>query len=63
MDMEDLEPTDNSLQSVLSWEPKFSDRFKRNYSKWVDEEVINNQINWDLLMLSTSGIVGCDVLV
>ncbi|KAI1708150.1 striatin-interacting protein 1 [Ditylenchus destructor] len=58
MDMRDFEPVDNSLQSVLSWQPNFSDRFKRNYSKWVDEEVIKAQIDWDALLVNSKGIAG-----
>uniref|UniRef100_A0A915CZG2 Striatin-interacting protein 1 n=1 Tax=Ditylenchus dipsaci TaxID=166011 RepID=A0A915CZG2_9BILA len=56
MDMKDFEPVDNSLQSVLSWQPKFSERFKRNYAKWVEEEVIQQKLDWDLLLLNTKGI-------
>jgi len=56
MDMKDFEPVDNSLQSVLSWQPKFSDRFKRNYAKWVEEEVIKSTVDWELLLVNTKGI-------
>lgn len=53
MDMRDFEPVENSLQKVLSWKPTFSDRFRSNYSKWVDDEVIKNQTNWDALLINT----------
>lgn len=53
MDMRDFEPVENSIQKVLSWQPTFSERFRHNYSKWVDEEVINRQTNWDSLLINT----------
>uniref|UniRef100_A0A915Q113 Far11/STRP C-terminal domain-containing protein n=1 Tax=Setaria digitata TaxID=48799 RepID=A0A915Q113_9BILA len=57
VDMNEFEPMDNSFQSLLGTKVELSDRFKRNYSKWVDDEVIKNHTNWDLLMALTHGIV------
>ncbi|KAH7698718.1 Protein FARL-11, partial [Aphelenchoides avenae] len=48
--LSDFEPVDNSLQSVLSQRPEFTERFKRNYAKWVEQEVIRNRMDWDLLL-------------
>lgn len=59
--LSDFEAVDNSLQSVLSQRPEFTDRFKRNYAKWVEQEVIRNKMDWDLLLASTRGLVGQEV--
>lgn len=55
IDPHEYEPVDNCLQSVLSWDPKFSDRFCRTYSKWIDE-VFSQKIDWDILLTNTRGI-------
>lgn len=55
-DLSEFEPVDNSIQSVLSYQPEFSERFKKNYSKWVEEEVFKKQIDWDQLLVNTRGI-------
>lgn len=54
----DFEPVDNCLQSVLSFEPVYSERFKRHYEKWLENEVFKGQINWDVLLDTTKGIYG-----
>jgi len=56
--MSDFEPVDNCLQSVLSFEPVYSERFKRHYEKWLENEVFKHQINWEVLLESTKGISG-----
>lgn len=56
-DPKDFEPMDNSLQSALSWEPKFSERFTRNYEKWLKTEVCSKQIDWDALITNTKGLL------
>ena len=56
-DPKDFEPTDNSFQSVLSSDPKFSERFMKNYSKWLRKEVYSNQIDWDFLLSNTRGLL------
>lgn len=46
----DLEPVDNCLNSVLGQEVELTDEFKRNYEKWLDQEVFGMSIQWDLLL-------------
>ncbi|EFO21343.2 FAM40A protein [Loa loa] len=57
VDMNEFEPMNNSFQSLLGTKVELSDRFKRNYVRWVDDEVIKNHTNWDLLMALTRGII------
>lgn len=57
VDMNEFGPMDNSFQSLLGTKMELSDRFKRNYVRWVDDEVIKNRTNWDLLMALTHGII------
>ncbi|CAG9529784.1 unnamed protein product [Cercopithifilaria johnstoni] len=57
VDINEFGPMDNSFQSLLGTKVELSDRFKRNYAKWVDNEVIKNHTNWDLLMTLTRGII------
>ncbi|MCP9263938.1 Striatin-interacting protein 1 [Dirofilaria immitis] len=57
VNMHEFEPMDNSFQSLLGTKVELSDRFKRNYSKWVDDEVIKNHTNWNLLLTLTHGII------
>lgn len=52
----DLFPVDNSLQSALSWNPRFSARFTQNYTKWLEDEVYNNRFDWDGLLDNIKGI-------
>ncbi|VDN04503.1 unnamed protein product [Thelazia callipaeda] len=52
----DFGPVNNSFQSLLGTKIKLSNRFKRNYAKWVDDEVVKNHTNWDLLMTFTRGM-------
>ncbi|VDK23077.1 unnamed protein product [Anisakis simplex] len=40
VDLREYEPVDNSIQSLLGGERELSERFKRNYEKWVEFEVI-----------------------
>ncbi|CAH8531179.1 unnamed protein product [Dicrocoelium dendriticum] len=46
----ELQPVDNSLTSVLGQPFKLSDEFKRNYEKWLEEEVFSVPINWSQLL-------------
>ncbi|VDK81481.1 unnamed protein product [Litomosoides sigmodontis] len=57
VDINEFGPMDNSFQSLLGTKVELSDRFKRNYAKWVNDEVIENHTNWDLLMALTRGII------
>lgn len=57
VDMNEFEPMDNSFQSLLGTKVELSDRFKRNYARWIDDEVIKNHTNWDLLVALTHGII------
>uniref|UniRef100_A0AC35G057 Uncharacterized protein n=1 Tax=Panagrolaimus sp. PS1159 TaxID=55785 RepID=A0AC35G057_9BILA len=54
--MEDFEPVDNCLQSVLNTETIFSERFKRYYEKWLKDEVFRKSIDWDNLLENSQGI-------
>ncbi|KAL3995626.1 hypothetical protein ACH3XW_26620 [Acanthocheilonema viteae] len=57
IDINEFAPMDNSFQSLLGTKVELSDRFKRNYARWVEDEVIKNHTNWDLLMALTRGII------
>ncbi|EJW70440.1 hypothetical protein WUBG_18654, partial [Wuchereria bancrofti] len=57
VDMNEFEPMNNSFQSLLGTKVELSDRFKRNYVRWIDDEVIKNHTNWDLLLALTHGII------
>ncbi|VDP87335.1 unnamed protein product [Echinostoma caproni] len=45
-----FEPIDNSLTSVLSQPMPLSEEFKRNYEKWLEEEVFSVPINWSQVL-------------
>lgn len=57
VDLREFEPVDNSAQSLLGVHRELSDRFKRNYEKWVEREVIRRKVDWDQLLLCTRGII------
>ncbi|VDD87427.1 unnamed protein product [Enterobius vermicularis] len=57
IDLREFEPVDNSFQSVLGAHREMSERFKRNYKRWLDEEVFRRQVNWDHLLYNNRGIV------
>ena len=46
----DFEPVDNCLASVLSQEIELTDEFKANYGLWLQREVYNTEIQWELLL-------------
>lgn len=57
VDLREFEPVDNSVQSLLGAPKELSERFKRNYERWVDHEVMKRQTNWDQLLINTRGIM------
>uniref|UniRef100_A0A0N5ASD9 DUF3402 domain-containing protein n=1 Tax=Syphacia muris TaxID=451379 RepID=A0A0N5ASD9_9BILA len=57
VNLHDFEPVDNSFQSVLGVHREMSERFKKNYKKWLDDEVYRRQINWDQLLCNSRGII------
>lgn len=46
----DFEPVDNCLASVLGQEVELTDEFKANYMTWLQREVYNTEIQWELLL-------------
>jgi len=48
--MEDFEPVDNCLNSLLGQTVELTDEFKANYEKWLQREVYNTEIKWELLL-------------
>ncbi|XP_063360271.1 striatin-interacting protein 1 [Cydia amplana] len=46
----DLTPLDTDINSVLESNVELDDEFKDNYELWLDQEVYNNEINWDILL-------------
>lgn len=46
----DLQPVDNDLHSVLSQKVVFSEKFKKDSSKWLEREVYSTAIDWDELV-------------
>ena len=49
-DNPDYDPVDNCLSSVLGQEVELTDEFKVNYEKWLNREVYNMEIEWELLL-------------
>ncbi|KAK6732957.1 hypothetical protein RB195_017000 [Necator americanus] len=56
VNLREYEPVDNCFHSVLGKEPELGKRFKNNYRKWMEEEVIKRNIDWDRLLMNTKGI-------
>lgn len=48
----DFQPVDNCLSSVLSQPMELSEEFKKNYERWLEEEVFSTPIDWDRVVLS-----------
>jgi len=46
----DFDPVDNCLASVLGQEVELTDEFKANYQTWLQREVYNTEIQWELLL-------------
>ncbi|VDO99059.1 unnamed protein product [Soboliphyme baturini] len=46
----DFEPYDHNVISVLGTTVQFTDRYKRNYAKWLDNDVFKIAIDWDKLL-------------
>ncbi|XGW11558.1 hypothetical protein V3C99_012775 [Haemonchus contortus] len=56
VNLREFEPVDNCLHSVLGKQPELGKRFKNNYRKWMEDEVIKRTIDWDRLLMNTRGI-------
>lgn len=46
----ELKPVDTDINSVLDINVELDDEFKTNYEVWLEQEVYNNEINWDVLL-------------
>nr|VZI47649.1 unnamed protein product [Spirometra erinaceieuropaei] len=46
----DFRPVDNCLASVLNQRVELSNEFKRNYERWLEEEVFSVPINWEQVL-------------
>ena len=46
----DFKPMDNNVVSVLALPIHLTDRFSRQYERWLQREVFDAHIDWDLLM-------------
>ncbi|CAG4992534.1 unnamed protein product [Parnassius apollo] len=46
----DLTPLDTDINSVLETNVELDEEFKDNYELWLEQEVYNNEINWDVLL-------------
>ncbi|CAG9135816.1 unnamed protein product [Plutella xylostella] len=46
----DLTPVDTDLNSIMETCADLEEEFKDNYELWLDQEVYNNEINWDVLI-------------
>ncbi|VDM59011.1 unnamed protein product [Angiostrongylus costaricensis] len=56
VNLRDFEPVDNCLHSVLGKQPELGKRFKSNYQKWMKDEVLKRNIDWNRLLMNTRGI-------
>ncbi|KAK6050884.1 n1221-like protein [Cooperia oncophora] len=43
-------------QLAIGKQPELGKRFKNNYRKWMEDEVIKRNIDWDRLLMNTRGI-------
>ena len=50
MQESDFDPVDNCLASVLGQDVELTDEFKANYQTWLQREVYNTEIQWELLL-------------
>ncbi len=41
---------DNCITSVLGQDVELTDEFKANYTIWLEKEVYNTEIQWELLL-------------
>lgn len=46
----DLNPLETDINSVLEMNMELDEEFKENYEVWLDQEVYNNEINWDVIL-------------
>ena len=46
----DFDPVDNCLASVLGQDVELTDECKANYQTWLQREVYNTEIQWELLL-------------
>ncbi|KAI5644394.1 hypothetical protein NE865_03501 [Phthorimaea operculella] len=46
----DLTPLETDINCVLEMNIELDDEFKDNYELWLEQEVFNNEINWDVLL-------------
>jgi hypothetical protein len=46
----DFTPTDNSLFSCLKQQVKMPENFNVDYENWLNEELFDNQIDWDMYL-------------
>ncbi|XP_041970638.1 striatin-interacting protein 1 [Aricia agestis] len=46
----ELIPVDTDINSVLDTNIELDEEFKDNYELWLEREVYNNEINWDILI-------------
>ena len=53
-DAADFEPIDNCIQSVLSETPEFTNHFKRNYERWLEDAVFRRPVDWEAAVLATT---------
>lgn len=46
----ELMPVDTDINSVLDINVELEEEFMLNYEMWLEQEVYNNEINWDVLL-------------
>lgn len=46
----DLTPLETDINCVLETNVELDEEFKDNYETWLEQEVYNNEINWDVLL-------------
>ncbi|EGT55753.1 hypothetical protein CAEBREN_05860 [Caenorhabditis brenneri] len=56
VDMRDFEPVDTCAHSVLGSNVSLGRQFKRNYEKWLEQEVFQAKIDWDKLLIESRGV-------
>uniref|UniRef100_A0A1I7TVC9 N1221 domain-containing protein n=1 Tax=Caenorhabditis tropicalis TaxID=1561998 RepID=A0A1I7TVC9_9PELO len=56
VDMRDFEPLDTCVHSVLGSNIVLGRQFKKNYEKWLQQEVFQASIDWDKLLIESKGV-------
>ena len=46
----DFQPVDNDIHSCLNQKVRLSEKFRKDYEKWLEREIFNNTVDWTELL-------------